>query len=124
MVRGGASQEGGAPPPLQVQQPRSSRAWVLAEDGFGEGVVGGKSGNLARLRGQLPDWVHVPASVALPFGSCERVLQDALNAETADAVAAQQRELVSGGAPLALVIVCMMSHVALSQPSLAANTNV
>ena len=81
-------------PPLQVPKPRSSSQWALAETDFGEGVVGGKSGNLARLRGQLPDWVHVPASVALPFGSCERALQDRVNADTASAVVAAQQELV------------------------------
>lgn len=81
-------------PALEVTRPRSSRQWALPESEFGEGVVGGKSGNLARLRGQLPDWIHVPASVALPFGSCERVLQDPANANVAKTVAAAQQELV------------------------------
>jgi len=31
---------------------------------------------LQRLTGRLPDWIHIPASVALPFGVCERVLDD------------------------------------------------
>ena len=83
-------------PPLEVTRPRSSRQWALEESAFGEGLVGGKSGNLARLRGQMPDWIHVPASVALPFGSCERVLQDPVNAQVAKAAAAAQQELVSG----------------------------
>ena len=41
--------------------------------------VGAKSLNLQRLTGRLPDWIHVPASVALPFGVCERVLDDPRN---------------------------------------------
>jgi alpha-glucan,water dikinase len=33
------------------------------------------------LQGKLPAWVKVPASVALPFGCFEAVLQDEINAD-------------------------------------------
>ena len=49
-------------------------AYAILEDQFSERTVGGKSCNQRRLRGHLPDWVHQPVSVALPFGVCERVL--------------------------------------------------
>jgi alpha-glucan, water dikinase len=33
-----------------------TKKWVLMENEFEEGLVGGKSRNLATLRGKLPDW--------------------------------------------------------------------
>lgn len=36
--------------------------------------VGAKSRNLADLRGRLPEWIHLPTSVALPFGTFDQVL--------------------------------------------------
>ncbi|KAK9803518.1 hypothetical protein WJX73_002149 [Symbiochloris irregularis] len=88
--------KGGSPDqlqPLRIPKPRGSTQWALAESDFAEGVVGGKSGNLAKLRGALPDWINVPTSVAVPFGSCERALKDGANAEVAEAIEAAQREL-------------------------------
>jgi len=41
---------------------------------FNEGNVGGKSHNLKQLHGKVPNWIHLPASVALPFGVFEEVL--------------------------------------------------
>lgn len=55
---------------------------VTAED-FNERSVGGKSCNLARLRRQLPEWIHLPVSVALPFGTFDRVLKLSVNREQA-----------------------------------------
>lgn len=49
---------------------------------YKDGVVGGKSKNLAALRGELPDWISLPASVTLPFGCFE----EALNAKENKAV--------------------------------------
>lgn len=43
-------------------------------------VVGAKACNLAKLRQKLPDWILVPRSVALPFGTFEAVLCDPSNA--------------------------------------------
>lgn len=100
-LAGSASKHGpikGASPdqlqPLKIQKPKGSPQWALAESDFEEGVVGGKSGNLAKLRGVLPDWINVPTSVAIPFGSCERVLKDKANAEVAKAIQTAQKELV------------------------------
>ncbi|KAF5755016.1 putative alpha-glucan, water dikinase [Helianthus annuus] len=38
--------------------------------------VGAKSHNIAYLKGKVPSWVVIPTSVALPFGSFEKVLSD------------------------------------------------
>jgi alpha-glucan,water dikinase len=56
-----------------------SHEWVLGQDEFKPGVVGGKSNNLNGLRGRLEDWIHLPRSIALPFGAFERVLADERN---------------------------------------------
>lgn len=82
-------------PPLKIPKPQKASAWALRESDFGTGLVGGKSGNLATLRGKLPESIAVPASVALPFGTFERVLKDAINKEAAAAVAELQKKLVT-----------------------------
>ena len=43
----------------------------------------------------------MPASVALPFGTFERVLQDRVNAGAAKAIASAQSQLVRGPCPAA-----------------------
>jgi alpha-glucan,water dikinase len=48
--------------------------YALPINEFNEKVVGGKSLHLARLRGQLPDSINLPISVAIPFGVFEKVL--------------------------------------------------
>jgi alpha-glucan,water dikinase len=55
--------------------------WVLTQDDFAPGIVGGKTNNLNGLRGRLPDWIHLPASLALPFGAFEKALADDVNRE-------------------------------------------
>jgi alpha-glucan, water dikinase len=75
------------PPPRPRARPspirrRFARYAVAAED-FNEKIVGGKSCHQARLRGRLPDWIHLPASVALPFGVFEKVLGLHLNQDAA-----------------------------------------
>lgn len=82
-------------PPLKIPKPQKASAWALRESEFGAGLVGGKSGNLATLRGKLPDSIAVPASVALPFGTFERVLKDDVNKQAATKVAELQKKLVN-----------------------------
>jgi alpha-glucan,water dikinase len=64
---------------------------VLTMAEFAKGRVGGKSWHLQELNAKLPDWLHTPRSVALPFGVFDAVLTDKANA----AVAERYRELVS-----------------------------
>jgi alpha-glucan, water dikinase len=58
--------------------------WALTPAAFRAENVGAKALNLQRLAGRLPDWIHLPASVALPFGVCERVLDDPGNQAEAE----------------------------------------
>jgi alpha-glucan,water dikinase len=56
-------------------------------------VVGAKACNLAKLRQKLPDWILVPRSIALPFGTFEAVLTDPTNAGVAAELQQIQRKL-------------------------------
>jgi alpha-glucan,water dikinase len=58
--------------------------WVIGQDEFKPGVVGAKSLNLNGLRGRLPDWIHFPKSIAVPFGILERVLAEERNRRLKD----------------------------------------
>eukprot|EP00930_Biecheleria_cincta_P034548 TRINITY_DN23868_c0_g1_i1.p1 TRINITY_DN23868_c0_g1~~TRINITY_DN23868_c0_g1_i1.p1 ORF type:complete len:1400 (+),score=215.37 TRINITY_DN23868_c0_g1_i1:240-4439(+) len=53
--------------------------FAVVSSSFSDSVAGGKSCNLNGLRGQLPDWIKLPASVAIPFGSFDSVVADAEN---------------------------------------------
>lgn len=64
---------------------------VLTMAEFAKGRVGGKSWHLKEVSAKLPDWLHTPRSVALPFGVFDAVLADRANA----AVAKRYRELVA-----------------------------
>jgi alpha-glucan,water dikinase len=57
--------------------------YAVSMDEFDEHNVGYKSNNLKRIQGKLPDWICLPASVALPFGVFERVLAGEGNREVA-----------------------------------------
>jgi len=54
-------------------------AYAIPATDFGEKAVGGKSLNLRRLQDILPEWIRLPASVALPFGVFEKVLAEKTN---------------------------------------------
>jgi alpha-glucan,water dikinase len=75
---------------MQNEKPQSSHSafgirhsafagWVIAQDQFASGIVGAKANNLNGLRGRLPDWIHLPKSIALPFGVLDKVLADERN---------------------------------------------
>ncbi|WIA21598.1 hypothetical protein OEZ85_000786 [Tetradesmus obliquus] len=66
---------------------------VLQEHEFQSDVVGAKACNLAKLRKRLPEWILVPRSVALPFGTFETVLADPVNADVAQQLAAIDAQL-------------------------------
>lgn len=56
---------------------------VLAMTEFTNDRVGGKSWHLRELADKLPDWIHTPRSIALPFGVFDAVLADSANQSTA-----------------------------------------
>lgn len=64
-----------------MQKPRWCKKYAVGMDDMKAGVVGAKSRNLAELRGQLPSWINLPPSVAVPFGSFEALLDHPTNRE-------------------------------------------
>lgn len=64
---------------MHAQKPEWCKEYAIGMDAFKKGVVGSKSRNLAELRGRLPEWINLPASVAVPFATFEAVLDDAAN---------------------------------------------
>src|SRR5262249_20588122 len=79
----GCADAGGPPRPARGPPPEAppttATAWVIGQDQFAPGIVGGKANNLNGLRGRLPDWVRLPKSIALPFGVLDKVLADERN---------------------------------------------
>jgi alpha-glucan,water dikinase len=79
--KGEPERESAPPAPSQrklVARPAPG-PWVLTAPGFRNDLVGAKTLNLQGLVGRLPEWIHLPASIALPFGVCERTWEDASN---------------------------------------------
>jgi alpha-glucan,water dikinase len=77
--------EAGEAPVLSVDMNFSEPAdapYALTARDFSEDWVGGKSLHLKQLQERLPDWIHLPASVALPFGAFQKVLETEANLET------------------------------------------
>jgi alpha-glucan,water dikinase len=66
---------------LRLAVPAEWAGYGVGEDRFDEGTVGRKALGLRRLHGRLPSWIHLPRSVAVPFGGMEQALADPLNAE-------------------------------------------
>jgi alpha-glucan,water dikinase len=81
--------------PLAVAA-RAFAKYAIPLTGFDEQLVGGKSCHQARLRGRLPDWIHLPASAALPFGVFEHVLGLDLNKNVAQRYAQLARQTAGG----------------------------
>ena len=81
--------------PLVLVKPPPPTAWVVTEPDYASSRgVGAKALNLATLRASLPAVtaaakgvaVTIPSSVALPFGTLDRVLADPSNAATSATV--------------------------------------
>lgn len=96
--------------PKLALQPRKFSKYAVAMAEFNEEIVGGKSCHLARLRGALPDWIHLPPGAALPFGVFEQVLRLPLNKPVADRYASLASR-VADGTPESLADLrdCVMS---------------
>ncbi|MBF0506831.1 MAG: hypothetical protein HQL09_08340 [Nitrospirae bacterium] len=59
-------------------------SYALPMNSFNEKTSGGKSNNLKRMIGKLPEWIHIPDSAGLPFGVFEKVLAWPANKEPAE----------------------------------------
>ena len=73
---------------MQVSGPKTENANPIRPDftfnpipskDFNDRRVGGKSLNLKSLEEKLPEWIHMPASVGVPFGVLERLLDEPEN---------------------------------------------
>uniref|UniRef100_A0A7S1X676 Pyruvate phosphate dikinase AMP/ATP-binding domain-containing protein n=1 Tax=Tetraselmis chuii TaxID=63592 RepID=A0A7S1X676_9CHLO len=77
----GADEEHDSPNKLKIDVPKWVGKYAVGMDAFETGVVGAKSKNIANLRGKLPSWIALPASVTIPFGSFETALEEPTCAE-------------------------------------------
>ena len=68
--------------------------FAISSKEFHENIVGGKSLNLLRLHGRLPDWIHTPSSAAIPFGVFERVVALDENKKIAEILNDYVRDIV------------------------------
>ncbi|MFC1642801.1 phosphohistidine-like domain-containing protein [Myxococcota bacterium] len=66
---------------------------VLGRDDFRSDSVGAKSRVLAELRATLPDWIEIPASMAIGFGGFERTLEYQENTEQRQQLATLEGEV-------------------------------
>ena len=76
----------------------SKDRYVMLDNEFRAGCLGGKSNNLQLLRTSqaevvLPGYVKLPSSVALPFGVFDRVLADPVNSAVATKLTALETQL-------------------------------
>ncbi len=84
--------QGKSQPKLSIPAPKQTSAWALAEAEFSEGLVGGKSRNLATLRSKLPDSIAVcskPHYKCFVFVS-ESTTRAALRSRLTDSIAVQR----------------------------------
>ncbi|CAL5038507.1 unnamed protein product [Urochloa decumbens] len=75
-----------AVPSISLVKKKFLGKYAISAEEFSEEMVGAKSRNIAYLKGKVPSWVGVPTSVAIPFGTFEKVLSDGLNKEVAQNV--------------------------------------
>ncbi|BBN15240.1 alpha-glucan, water dikinase [Marchantia polymorpha subsp. ruderalis] len=94
---GGAQTSDSAPPPrITLTKKKFIGKYAIPADDFNPDMVGAKSRNIAHLRGKLPSWIKLPTSVALPFGSFEKVLAESINQDVAKDIAILTKEIDAG----------------------------
>jgi alpha-glucan,water dikinase len=71
------------PAPSVTFKPRF-RGYAVSPEGFEKETVGQKSLNLIRLASEMPPWISVPRSVAVPFGVFEKVRTEKPNHRIAE----------------------------------------
>ncbi|KAL2621231.1 hypothetical protein R1flu_001436 [Riccia fluitans] len=84
------------PPGITLKKKKFVGKYAIPADDFTPEMVGAKSRNIAHLRGKLPSWIKLPTSVALPFGSFEKVLAESINQDVAKDIAALTKEIDAG----------------------------
>eukprot|EP00898_Chlorokybus_atmophyticus_P006193 jgi/Chlat1/6575/Chrsp45S05941 len=82
----GNGTEDGAKPKLSITAQKFAGKYAVSLQEFTSDVVGAKSRNTLALKeslggGKIPDWVGLPISCAVPFGTFEQVLDEPENKE-------------------------------------------
>ncbi|CAI5459203.1 unnamed protein product [Closterium sp. Yama58-4] len=93
---GAAADLAGPPPGLHIKRKQFAGRYAVTSNEFTPELVGAKSRNIAGLQGKLPSWIHLPTSVALPFGSFESALADPINQSVAAEIKALSADLERG----------------------------
>lgn len=84
--------------PIHIKDIKFGGKYAIGMDAFRDGVVGAKARNTKSLRdalvsGGIPDWIQLPVSVAIPFGTFEDVLANDVNASQAKTMDKLLREI-------------------------------
>jgi alpha-glucan,water dikinase len=94
----------------------SFTTYAVSAGNFSESNVGGKSNNLKHLQGELPEWIGLPTSVALPFGTFEMVLAEDNNSEVAEHYHELVRQVEKDGEGIHLLHELRQAILALKAP--------
>jgi alpha-glucan,water dikinase len=116
-----ASRETDAEPPTvssvtDLRYRPSFTTYAVSAGDFSESNVGGKSNNLKQLHGKLPEWIGLPTSVALPFGSFETVLAEDNNSEVEEHYQELVRQVEKDGEGILLLHELRQAILALKAP--------
>ncbi|EPS64613.1 hypothetical protein M569_10167, partial [Genlisea aurea] len=90
------SEANSSAPSVTLVRKHFAGRYAISSDEFTNEMVGAKSRNIANLRGKVPSWVNIPASVALPFGVFEEVVSDGLNRDVAKKLQVLKGDLGGG----------------------------
>lgn len=99
-----------------VVRHRDFTSWVVSSAEFLDADIGGKSSRLQELRNQLPEWIHIPASLALPFGVFEAVLKALENEAVAAELAVAEKRLSKEGQSVLSSMRAIMQKLSAPQP--------
>lgn len=70
-------------PVISLKKKTFCGRFAVAAKEFNHDLVGAKSRNIANLKSELPSWIKVPTSIAIPFGVFETVLLEEMNKDVA-----------------------------------------
>ncbi|KAI3816782.1 hypothetical protein L1987_16486 [Smallanthus sonchifolius] len=90
------TEENGQPPSIKLVKKLFAGKFAISSEEFTSEMVGAKSRNIAYLKGKVPSWVGIPTSVALPFGTFEKVLSNELNQGVSEKLQILKEKLAAG----------------------------
>nr|XP_043613595.1 alpha-glucan water dikinase, chloroplastic-like [Erigeron canadensis]XP_043613596.1 alpha-glucan water dikinase, chloroplastic-like [Erigeron canadensis]XP_043613597.1 alpha-glucan water dikinase, chloroplastic-like [Erigeron canadensis] len=96
LKRSNKLEEVGPSPNIKLVKKEFAGKFAISSEEFTSELVGAKSRNIGYLKGKVPSWVGIPTSVALPFGSFEKVLSDELNQGVFEKLQLLKKKLVAG----------------------------